>query len=92
LFRVTDKGGKPIPGATVTSPYQNRTSGVADSLGQVAFSNLQVGKWWIVIQARGYREFDGSMEFSEGKPESLVVQLEVLQRNPPCDHVKGVYR
>lgn len=73
--RVTDKEGKPIPGATVR--IEGTTlGGFARADGRFSIVNIPAGTYTVVVRAVGYREVRLQVRISADQTTDIAVQLE----------------
>ncbi len=73
--RVTDKEGKPIPGATIR--IEGTTlGGFARPDGRFSVVNVPAGTYTVVVRAVGYREARVQVKISADQTTEITVQLE----------------
>ncbi|MCS7169994.1 MAG: carboxypeptidase-like regulatory domain-containing protein, partial [Candidatus Kapabacteria bacterium] len=73
--RVTDKEGKPIPGATIR--IEGTTlGGFARSDGRFSIVNVPAGTYTVIVRAVGYREVRLQVRISADQTTEIAVQLE----------------
>ena len=73
--RVTDKEGKPIPGATIR--IEGTTlGGFARQDGRFSIVNIPAGTYTVVVRAVGYREVRLQVRISADQTTEIAVQLE----------------
>lgn len=73
--RITDKEGKPIPGATIR--IEGTTlGGFARPDGRFSIVNVPAGTYTVLVRAVGYREARVQVKISADQTTEIVVQLE----------------